>query len=79
MTQKILCYSCNKSKNKLNVKKSVLIPINLLMCESCIASKFEPRWVIILAGRQYGLDPVKEFIIKRRYCGAEVFASELLS
>jgi hypothetical protein len=76
--EKILCYSCNKTKNKLNVRKSVLIPINLLMCETCITSKFEPRWVVILAGRQLGSDSVKEFIIKKRYCGNDIAASELL-
>lgn len=76
--EKILCYSCNKSKNQLNVKKSVLLPINLLMCETCITLKFEPRWVIILAGRQNGSDLVKEFIIKRRYSGNDISASELL-
>ena len=54
--EKILCYCCNKTKNKLSLKKSVLIPINLFMCETCIASKLEPRWVIILAGRQLGPD-----------------------
>ena len=76
--EKILCYSCNKSKNKLSVKKSILIPINLLMCETCISSKFEPRWVVILAGRQLGSDAVKEFIIKKKYLGNEIAASELL-
>jgi hypothetical protein len=76
--EKILCYSCNKTKNKLNVRKSVLIPINLLMCETCITSKFEPRWVVILAGRQLGSDSVKEFIIKKRYCGNDIAAAELL-
>jgi len=76
--EKILCYSCNKSKNKLNVKKSSLIPINLFMCETCITSKFEPRWVVILAGRQLGSDAVKEFIVKKRYCGNDISASELL-
>jgi hypothetical protein len=78
LTDKVLCYSCNKTKNKLNVRKSILIPINLLMCETCISNKFEPRWVIILAGRQSGSDCVKEFIIKRRYIGNEISASELL-
>jgi len=48
------------------------------MCESCISNRYEPRWVIILAGRQSGSDSVKEFIIKRRYCGVEISASELL-
>ena len=48
------------------------------MCESCISAKFEPRWAIILAGRQHGSDSVKEYIVKRRYEGAEISASELL-
>jgi hypothetical protein len=76
--EKILCYSCNKSKNKLDAKKSSLLPINLLICESCISAKLEPRWVVILAGRSQGPDYVKEFIIKRRYIGNEITASELL-
>lgn len=76
--EKILCYSCNKTKNKLDVKKSNLLPINLLMCETCIASKYEPRWVIILAGRSSGPEFVKEHIIKRKYIGNEISASELL-
>jgi hypothetical protein len=76
--EKILCYSCNKSKNKLNVRKSALLPINLLMCESCISGKLEPRWVLILSGRQNGSDSVKEFIIKKKYLGQEITAAELL-
>jgi len=76
--EKILCYCCNKTKNKLNVKKSILMPINLLMCETCISSKFEPRWVVILAGRQLGSEAVREFIIKKRYAGNDIIASELL-
>jgi len=75
--EKILCYSCNKSKNKLSVRKSILIPINLLMCETCIAAKFEPRWIIILSGRQLGPEAVKEFIVKKRYIGTDIAASEL--
>jgi hypothetical protein len=75
---KILCYSCSKSKHKLNAKKSSLLPINLLMCETCINSKLEPRWVIILAGRSNGADFVREHVLKRRYIGNEISASELL-
>jgi hypothetical protein len=77
MTEKILCYSCSKTKNKLNAKKSSLLPINLLMCETCISSKFEPRWVIILAGRSQGPDYVRDFVLKKRYIGNEISASEL--
>jgi hypothetical protein len=76
--EKILCYSCSKSKNKLNVKKSTLFDMNLLLCETCINDKLEPRWVVVLSGRQNGADSVKEVIQKRRYLGAEISASELL-
>jgi hypothetical protein len=76
--EKILCYCCNKTKNQLNVRRSSLLAINLLMCESCITSKFEPRWAVILAGRQYGADSVREIILKKRYPGIEISASELL-
>lgn len=48
------------------------------MCETCITSKVEPRWVIILAGRQGGPDVVREFVLKKRYIGNEISASELL-
>jgi hypothetical protein len=33
---------------------------------------------VILAGRSNGPDHVKEFIVKRRYIGSEITASELL-
>jgi hypothetical protein len=75
---KVLCYSCNKTKNKLSLKKSALLPINLLMCESCTVSKFEPRWLVILAGRHQGSELVRDFILKKRYVGLEITASELL-
>jgi hypothetical protein len=60
------------------MKRSTLASINLLMCESCIFSKFEPRWLIILTGRQQGADSVREFVLKKKYVGQEITASELL-
>ena len=75
---KVLCYSCNKSKNELSLKKSLILPINLLLCKTCSDNKFEPRWTVILAGRQYGSDHVKEFISKKKYAGPDITASELL-
>jgi hypothetical protein len=76
--EKILCYSCNKSKNNLVIRKSALLTINLFICETCIDSKFEPRWVIILSGRQNGLDHIKEYILKKRYIGKEIAATEVI-
>jgi hypothetical protein len=78
MSEKILCYSCNKTKNKLNLKRSDLLPINLFMCQTCIDEKMEPRWVVVIAGRQNGHEHVKDFIQKKRYIGTEIAASELL-
>ena len=75
---KVLCYSCNKSKNELTAKKSLIMPINLLLCKSCTENKIEPRWIIILAGRQYGTEHVKEYIAKKKYIGLDITASELL-
>ena len=48
------------------------------MCEGCIASKFEPRWLIVITGRQQGADSVREFVLKKKYVGDEISASELL-
>jgi hypothetical protein len=78
LNEKIFCYSCNKTKNKLNLKKSSLLPINLFLCQTCIDEKLEPRWVILIAGRQNGHESVKDFIQKRKYIGNEITASELL-
>lgn len=52
--------------------------INLLLCKSCTDNKIEPRWIIVLAGRQYGAEHVKEYIAKKRYIGTDITASELL-
>jgi hypothetical protein len=74
---KVLCYSCSKNKHKLNLKRSSLFPINLFMCETCISLKYEPGWVVILAGRQQGSESVRDYILKKRYEGQEISASEL--
>jgi hypothetical protein len=75
----MLCYSCNKPKNQLPPTASQLLAgTTLLMCQICIDSKFEPRWVIILAGRTHGPEKVRDYVIKRRYVGKEIFATELI-
>ena len=76
--EKILCYSCNKSKANLSLVKPSLLGINLFLCDSCKTEKLEPRWVVIIAGRQNGPESVKEFIAKKKYNGNEISASELL-
>jgi hypothetical protein len=76
----MLCFSCNKQKEQLYPMKSDLLDgIQLFMCQSCIDLRLEPRWVIILAGRQKGPEHVREYIIKNRYIGNKIFAEELIA
>jgi len=76
----MLCYSCGKQKNHLEPKKSAIMDgVMLFMCETCIESKFEPRWVIILSGRQKGADSVRDYVVKRRYIGRTILAEELIA
>lgn len=74
------CYSCGKQKNELQPKKSsILDGIQLFMCATCIESRFEPRWVVILAGRQLGPEIIKEYIQKRLYVGNIITAEEIIA
>jgi hypothetical protein len=76
----MLCYCCGKQKNELLPKKSDIINgVTLFMCQLCIDSKFEPRWVIILCGRQNGAESVRDYIVKRRYFGRTIDAEELIA
>jgi len=75
----MICYSCSKQRAELFAKKSSLIAgVTLLMCQSCIDQKFEPRWTIILNARKNGAESVREYIIKKRYVGSEIKATELI-
>ena len=76
----MMCFSCGKQKNELHPMQSeILKGINLFMCQSCVDSRFEPRWVIILGGRQKGPEHVKDYIVKRRYTGNTITAEELIA
>ena len=73
------CQSCGKQKNELHVKRSRLIPgITLLLCQTCIDARFEPRWTIIIHGRQNGAYEVTDYITKHRYVGEDIKAVELM-
>jgi len=73
------CYSCNKQKNQLHPVNSTLLKgTSLLLCQTCSDLKYEPRWVIVMAGRQFGPEYVKEYILKRRYVGKLILAEDLI-
>lgn len=77
--QTALCQSCNKQRAVLKQRKSRLDPgFQLLICQTCIDAKHEPRWLIILHGRNYGSATVTDYITKHRYTGEEITARELI-
>lgn len=74
----IRCQSCEQPKDKLVVRKSKIMPdMALKMCNMCIDSNYEPRWLVILVGRSKGFGQVEKHITKRLYLGEEILASEL--
>lgn len=77
--EKISCHSCGNNKVKINaVKSRILHGLNLMMCDFCLSAGFEPRWVIIIGGRQNGASTVKDYVVNKKYSGEEIVASELL-
>jgi len=76
----MLCFSCSKQKDQIHpCLSNILEGVNLFMCQSCIDDKYEPRWVIILAGRQKGAEYVRDYIIKHRYFGRPISAEEIVA
>ena len=74
------CQSCNEQRNKLHKVESRLINnMELYLCTDCKRKKYEPRWVVVLAGRSFGAEVVEEVVAKRRYLGDEIALRELVA
>jgi len=82
MTSETVCSSCRKVKHQLNVRKSRLLPdIGLYLCDTCVKERLEPRWIIIMVGRDpdQGLAAIKDYVGKTpRYLGDPIMVSELV-
>ena len=80
MSRELLCQSCGEQKMSLQRTKSSLIKeMDLTMCATCIDKKYEPRFIIILSARSYGMnDAIKRIISDRRYVGEVIAASDIL-
>lgn len=73
------CMSCNLSKNTVNyVGSKLLNGVNVRMCGKCANAGFEPRWVIVLAGRSNGAAYVGEYVTKHLYVGDKILAEEIM-
>ena len=73
------CSCCDQQRMEIHTKKSELWQdLTLYLCNTCRNEKKEPRWVVVLAGKAFGFDHVKEYIKHHRYCGADIPASDLV-
>lgn len=77
--EELLCSCCEKQKDKLYPTKSSLLGITLYMCQACKDNGYEPRWVIILAAREFGIKPVRKYIVNNLYEGDKIHASEVIA
>lgn len=74
-----VCTVCRRHRATLKPRKSKLNPsMILLLCNECLESKREPRFLVILTARQDGLDTVRDYIRNQRYYGDKIKAEELL-
>ena len=72
------CQCCGKQKSRLASKDSQLIQGNkLILCPDCRRAGHEPRYFVIIAG-QSG-KPIREFVLKKRYCGDPLSAQEVIA
>lgn len=75
----MICSSCGKQRNELTTKRSALLPfIELFLCSQCLKEKKEPRYIVILAGRQNGLSAVSDHLKNHRYSGETITAKEFI-
>ena len=73
-----ICAACRKPKNSLVAKRSKLRPeIILLMCDTCIKMRMEPRGIVMLVGREQGAEAIKDFIRPKRYHGDPILVEDL--
>jgi len=80
MSRELLCQSCGEQKMSLQrIKSSLIKDMELTMCATCIENKYEPRFIVILSVRSYGMnDSIKKVINDRRYIGEIIAASDIL-
>jgi|APGre2960657404_1045060.scaffolds.fasta_scaffold31120_2 hypothetical protein len=76
----VVCQCCGKrpTTELISYKSKLMLGFPLIMCQPCINSKYEPRFLVILFARKNGFDSVRDYIKKRRYYGDEIKASDVI-
>lgn len=80
MTDRLICQSCDEPKQALKrVNSRIATEWSINLCHDCASNKFEPRYLLILAVRQFGMNKVVEDYIKNhKYVGKEISAKDIL-
>lgn len=73
------CASCKKLRNTIKARKSELVDIDLFLCDECANKGFEPRYLVVIAGRSKGFEVVKDYIVNHRYNGPDILAAEIIA
>ena len=75
----MICSVCKKNRAEVHPKKSKLMPnMKLLLCNECLENKREPRFVIVIHGRENGFESIRAYIKDHRYVGDVITARELV-
>jgi len=74
-----LCSCCNHQRAELSpVESNLFNQQTLLMCNTCIDARHQPRWLIIIAARSTGMNnKITRLIRDQKYCGKEITGKEL--
>ena len=76
---KLNCQVCDQPKARLERRNSQLLPTQMLaVCSTCIENEWEPRWLIILVGRQKDIKAVSKYVVRHLYAGEDIKASDLI-
>lgn len=72
------CAVCQQNRYQLRNRKSKLNGQQMFVCNDCFNGKLEPRWLIIITAQDEGVQAVQDFLVNRKYVGAEIPAVDLV-
>lgn len=78
----LTCTSCSRQRRNLKGRRSSVVKgQQIILCTECSEKGYEPRFLLIMAARQHGVDKIADFLLKDRYHQGDkgpILAKELL-
>lgn len=76
----MICSICDGHKQAVKKRNSRLIEsMSFYSCDTCTKAKKEPRYIVVLAGRTYGIEKVADHLKRKLYDGSDIAAADLVS